>query len=36
MLQKAAGFRCKRCVDGQLFQEVVAMKEILISCLDRM
>jgi len=29
-----AGFRCTRCVDGPLFREVVAMKEIMISSLD--
>jgi len=28
------GFLCKRCVDKQLFLEVVAMKEIMISSLD--
>jgi len=35
-LQNVDGFRCKRCVDGQLFQEVVAMKEIKISSLDKL
>jgi len=35
-LQHVAGFRCKTCVDGQLFQKVVAMKEIMISSLDKL
>jgi len=35
-LHNLASFRCKRCVDGQLFQEVVAMKEIMISSLDKL
>jgi len=26
-LQNVAGFRCKWCVDGQLFREVVAIEE---------
>jgi len=35
-LHNAAGLRCTRCVDvqGQLFREVVAMKEIMIRLLD--
>jgi len=30
-LVNTAGFRCKRCVGGQLFREVVAVKEIMIT-----
>jgi len=33
-LRNVAGIQCKRCLDGQLFQEVV--KEIMISLLDRL
>jgi len=32
----AAGYRCRRWVDGQLFREVVVMKEIMISSLDKL
>jgi len=35
-LKNAAGFRCTRCVDGQLFREVVAMEELMISSLDKL
>jgi len=35
-LQNAAGFWCKKSVDGHLFREVVAMKKIMISSLDRL
>jgi len=31
-----AGFRCKKCVDEQLFQEDVAMKEIMTTSLDKL
>jgi len=31
-----ADFQCKRCVDGQLFREVVARKEIMISSHDKL
>jgi len=31
-----AGFRCKTCVDGQLFRGVVAMKEIIVILLDKL
>jgi len=31
-----AGFRCMRCVDGQLFREVVAIKEIMVSLLGKL
>jgi len=34
--QNAAGFRRKRCVDGQLFSEDVAKKEIMISLLNKL
>jgi len=33
-MQNAAGSRCKRCVDGQLFGEVVSMKEKMISSFE--
>jgi len=35
-LQNVAGFRCKRYVDTQLFQEDVTVKEISISSLDKL
>jgi len=35
-LQNAAGFKCNRCVNGQLFREVAAMKEIMISYPEKM
>jgi len=35
-LQNVSGFLCKRCVDEQLFRHVEAMKEILISSLERL
>jgi len=35
-LLNADGFRCKRCVYGQLFREVVDMKEIMISSPDKL
>jgi len=31
-----AGFQCKRSVDGQLFREVVAMKKVMISLLEKL
>jgi len=33
-VQNVAGFRCKRCVDGQLFREVVTM--IMINLLEKL
>jgi len=31
-----AGFQCKSCVDGQLFRNLVAMNEIMISSFDKL
>jgi len=31
-----ACFICRRCVDGQLFREVVTIKEIMISSLHKL